>query len=808
MILVQLLLYIIPFFRLNRNDMKPERFVFESYQFRPEKGEISFKYSLDGDIEFEEVLVLPERAVLQVEEGLLERLLFNLHLIVGISYYKTYCPGEIQVKSGVLSREEADFWNKLYTQGLGEFFYQNKIDFTGLVKFPFEEVEGRSFRVELEERSLLPLGGGKDSIVAAEMLREKGKDFEIFNLGGYEVAGKIAKEMGKEPIVVKRSLSEELFRLNKEGALNGHVPISAYLAFLSVFLGVIYGFKYVVLANERSANEGNVEFEGMEVNHQYSKSFEFEEDFSDYLKRFVTPGVKYFSLLRPYYEIEIAKRFAEYPQYFDIFTSCNKNFKVKGAEKGWCCDCAKCAFVYAILSPFVEKEKLVAMFGEDLFEKESLKGIFAELRGETEVKPFDCVGTPEEVRYAVKGGDAEDLFDFHGEHGIPLSFLKTVVIGYGKEGKAVKAFLGEVDVRDMKDGDGYLDGLGQYEAIVKSPGVPWLPEIVAVKDRVTSGTQMFFDELDPSNIVIGVTGSKGKSTTASLIYEVLKAAGENVILVGNIGEAALSHVDVKDSIVVMELSSYQLDGLKARVDVAVWTSFFPEHLNVHGDMEKYLEAKAGLVKNLREEDVFVYHQKDGESLNNLTTAAQRIVLGDLPEIEMKLVGQHNLENVALAVTVGTILGVEKSVIEKVVKDFDGLPHRLQEIGIFKGICFVDDAISTTPESTIAALKVFDGEVGTVFLGGEDRGYNFKELGKSLKGVKNVVLFPDSGVEIRKYLGDVKILETDSMEEAVKFAYENTPKGRVCLLSTASPSYSVWKNFEEKGDEFQKWVREL
>ena len=662
--------------------------------------------------------------------------------------------------------------------------------------------------MDLPERSLLPLGGGKDSIVAAEMLRERGKEFEIFNLGGYDVAMELADKMGKEPIVVTRSLDERLFKLNEEGALNGHVPISAYLAFLSVLMGVLYGFKYVVLANEKSANEGNVEFHGVEVNHQYSKSFEFEQDFSVYLRDFVTPSVKYFSLLRPFYEIEIARRFAEYPEYFDVFTSCNRNFKIVGkSEKRWCCECAKCVFVYAILMRFVEKEKLVEMFGKDLSGEE---GIFDELLGKGEVKPFDCVGTPEEVSYGLGLTDEEgDLFKFHGEHQIPLSFLKSVIVGYGREGKAVEKFLGgDVAVVDMKDGEDYLDGLDEYEAIVKSPGVPWLPEIEAASDKVTSATQMFFDGLDPSCFVIGVTGSKGKSTTASLIYEILKAAGRRVKLVGNIGEVALGHVAEKDMIFVMELSSYQLDRLRARVDVAVWTSFFPEHLNVHGDMEKYLEAKAGIARGQRKEDYFVYHERDAEVLNNVSSAAQRMIVKDLPVFETGLRGQHNQENIALCVTVGTIMRVEKDVIEKVVRDFEGLPHRLQDLGEFEGVRFVDDAISTTPESTIAALEVFGDEVGTILLGGEDRGVDFGELVEVLKkfGVENVVLFPDSGVRIKGLLGDgFRVLETESMEEAVTWAKKNTVAGKVCLLSTASPSYSLWKNFEEKGEEFQKWV---
>lgn len=828
--------------------MEAERFIFESYQFRPKKREIIFKYSLDDEVHFEEVLRLPKMEVLQVEEELLERILFNLHLMVGISYYKTYCPKKIEVKSGVLSRKEADFWNKLYTQGLGEFFYQNNLEFKDLVNFPFEDgLEKSAISVDLPEKSLLPLGGGKDSLVAAEILRERGHEFEIFNLGGHKVVENLSKKMDKEPIVVKRELSKELFRLNDEGALNGHVPISAYLAFLSVLLGVLYGFKYIVLANERSANEGNVHFKGAEINHQYSKSYEFEKDLTEYLSEFVTPSIRYFSLLRPYYEIEIAKKFATYEQYFDSFTSCNRNFKIHGKSKQlWCGECAKCAFVFTMFAPFIEKDRLIAMFGKNMFADEQLWPLFEELLGLADVKPFDCVGTAKEVRYAMtlaaeKTGDVSgyksdyiiqkfldarigqeelDLFDFHGEHNIPVKFLKSVVVGYGREGRAVESYLkeigGTVDVVDQKDDvPDYLANLDQYEAIIKSPGVPWWKAILAVGDRVTSATQIFFDELDPSNRVIGVTGSKGKSTTASLIYEILKAAGKDVLLVGNIGEPAINHIEEKNKIFVMEMSSYQLDRLEARPHVAVWTSFFPEHLNVHGNLENYLKAKTNIVRHQRKNDFFLYHKRDKEILDNIKTDAERLVLdkldGPLHEFESKLPGKHNQENIALCFAVGKIFNVDEELMRKVIANFEGLPHRLQELGEFKGIRFVDDAISTTPESTLAAIDIFGDEIGTIMLGGEDRGYDFKELGQALSGnnIENLVVFPDSGDQILSALPEgysPNILETDNMTEAVDFAFKNTQEGKVCLLSTASPSYSLWKNFEEKGDEFQKIVR--
>jgi UDP-N-acetylmuramoylalanine--D-glutamate ligase len=178
--------------------------------------------------------------------------------------------------------------------------------------------------------------------------------------------------------------------------------------------------------------------------------------------------------------------------------------------------------------------------------------------------------------------------------------------------------------------------------------------------------------------------------------------------------------------------------------------------------------------------------------------------------DISLLGDHNKRNILSVFAVGSLVGIPKSITREVCMNFHGLPHRLEFIGTFRGISFYDDAISTTPESTIEGIRAFKGQVDTIILGGQDRGYDFAELARELKieNIRNVVLFPDSGDHIRPLLdSSYNILSTTSMEAAVKFAYSHTMLGKICLLSTASPSYNLWKNYEAKGSEFQKCVRE-
>ena len=339
----------------------------------------------------------------KVNSELLKAVLFNLHLVLGLSYWKTYCPKKMIIKSGGLTKEQAAFWTKLYVNGLGEFFYKNKIDWRGLGNFPVATKVGkRPGKHRSSGRILLPLGGGKDSIVAAELLKKAGRDFALFNLRHSRTQTAVAKIIGKKRIIIDREIDGKLFKLNQAGAFNGHIPISAIYSFTALLAAAVYDYKYIIFSNERSANYGQVKYLGQMINHQYSKTFEFEKDFSDYIRKYITPEIKYFSLLRKWPEIKIVKVFSRYKKYFEVFSSCNKNFRLTGKTgRNWCGRCAKCAYVFSQLAAFLTRQQVIKIFGENLYADESRLNLYLALLGEKNFKPFDCVGTSEEVRTAM-----------------------------------------------------------------------------------------------------------------------------------------------------------------------------------------------------------------------------------------------------------------------------------------------------------------------------------------------------------------------------------------------------------------------
>ena len=396
-------------------------FIFDKYSWNPATGTIELRYSLDDQIHFIETLTLPRPPHIDVPQEELDAALFALHLIGGISYYKTCLPKTMEIRSGSLNEEQAKFWNSVYENGLGEFFYKNDIDFQGLINFPITNKSSApnpnpnpNPDPSPRSRTLVPLGGGKDSVVTMEKLRERGADITLFRMGGHPLIEKLAETAGLPLLTIKRALSPELFTLNEQGALNGHIPITAYLSCVTVVIALLYDFDAIAMSNEKSANIGNVEFRGMQINHQWSKSEEFEKAFQQYLRNFITDRIEYRSELRSMNELEIAREFVKYPQYFPCTTSCNTNWRIvkEKPKELWCCKCPKCAFVFALYAACVPKETLLEIFGRNLFADDWLVPLFRELLGLQGFKPFECVGTPEETkeafRCAQKRGELND----------------------------------------------------------------------------------------------------------------------------------------------------------------------------------------------------------------------------------------------------------------------------------------------------------------------------------------------------------------------------------------------------------------
>ena len=329
----------------------------------------------------------------------LDNIIFHLGLIELFSYWKAAASPAIEIHAGGLNGEQIAWWEDLLMHGMGEFFFRNDIDFTpkDFVKIVSMGTGGaNAYPHPLPKRSLLTIGGGRDSALAAGLLRNSGQAFACMMLNPSAAALKIAAQAAPSaPVIIRRSIRPELLDLNKRGFLNGHTPFSAYLAFLGAACLPLYGYSNVIVANERSSDEGNVFYRGQDINHQYSKSFRFETLFDEYLKKYLVVSGSYFSFVRPLYELQIGKLFSNFSEFFDLFKSCNRN-----RSESWCGRCPKCLSVFLTMYPFVSRDRLTKLFGGDLFQREDLIPILRELAG-LEMKPFECVGTTREIAAAL-----------------------------------------------------------------------------------------------------------------------------------------------------------------------------------------------------------------------------------------------------------------------------------------------------------------------------------------------------------------------------------------------------------------------
>lgn len=380
---------------------KYDTFIYDSYEIEELENttKITYNFIVPSLTQYKPTLEVKKFKI----DSFTKNLIFHIGLVELVSYWKATCSKNVIIKSGYINKEQIEFFKKLYFYGLGELFYTNGItpnydDFINI------KCELKEQNIEIPNYvgngNLIPIGGGKDSNVTLEIMKSDFEDNLCFIINPKQVTLSCAQTAGysnEKIVTVKRTIDKNLIELNKQGFINGHTPFSALVAFLSYFNAYITGKKYILLSNESSANESNVD--GTKINHQYSKTYEFECDFNEYTKKYFKIDIKYFSLLRPLSEYQIAMLFSNYEKYHEIFKSCNVGSKKEPWH--WCCSCPKCLFVYIILSPFLYKEKLIRIFGEDLFEKEDLLDIFIELTGYGKTKPFECVGTYEEVRYAI-----------------------------------------------------------------------------------------------------------------------------------------------------------------------------------------------------------------------------------------------------------------------------------------------------------------------------------------------------------------------------------------------------------------------
>jgi hypothetical protein len=377
--------------------MEYKAFIFEGYRYHPATSMLSLCYRYSDGPRFEEKLIFdfePQRLT-PAQSEVLDRIFRLIFFMSGVSYYKAYVPKLLICEAFALDNQTAEFLARFYENGLAELAFKNGLSLSDHCRFqPTTTDVAAPIALDLPHRTCVPVGGGKDSIVTIECLKNSGQPLLLFALGNAEPITACIAAAQLPFIRVRRRLDDRLFELNKAGVLNGHVPITGILSAIALAAAVMAGCNAVVMSNEHSASAPNFTVDGRPVNHQYSKSFEFEQAFADYIERVISPSISYFSLLRPFSEIEIARRFAKFPTYFGRFRSCNTAFRQSPAARGhrWCGDCAKCRFVFLALAPFVGKSELVEIFGHDLLDDQTQRDGFAELCGLKQHKPFECVG--------------------------------------------------------------------------------------------------------------------------------------------------------------------------------------------------------------------------------------------------------------------------------------------------------------------------------------------------------------------------------------------------------------------------------
>jgi len=422
---------------------------------------------------------------------------------------------------------------------------------------------------------------------------------------------------------------------------------------------------------------------------------------------------------------------------------------------------------------------------------------------------------------------------------------RICIVGYGREGKSIARWLAAYDpsisvsVRDRSDGSEYLADLSVFDTVIRSPEVsPYSKEFVSFVSsggHVTTATNIFFS-LCPGR-VIGITGTKGKSTTTRLVAHILSSVFSGLRFGGNIGTPMLDHLkDATDETVfVMELSSHQLLDCRYSPHIAVTLPVVPEHLDYYPDLHTYMQAKTRITARQSASDVLVYDVSD-EVLAELLSKSRAKVCGYTTQVRVQarvcmtdgiiFIGEHpvvargdipligNLHAILAAVAVSDVMGVDAETIGTALASFTPLPHRLEPVGMYHGVTYINDSLATIPEATVHALDALGDSVATLIAGGYDRGIPMDVLGKRLAAsqVRTLILFPDTGARIKNALfsyapdSAVAVNEVDSMEEAVKIAVSVTPRGSVCLLSPAAASFNLFTDYADRGNQFSQNVR--
>ena len=874
-------------------------FVYEDYDWGVDEGgglHCSFRFRM-GDLAFQPTCNFTFRGgagIHPVAREVMDHLVFHLGLAEIPSYWKAACPPRVEVRAGLLQPDQVSFWTRVLTEGMGEFHFVNRTPFTDplfvtIVADPPESRPTARFDERLEAGHIVPMGGGKDSLVTLDLLARRGESIGTLAINpppSTEAAVQLAH--ATEHVVVHRRIDPRLLELNAEGFLNGHTPFGAVIAFVSAVAAVLLRKKHICLSNESSADYAPLSYRNKVINHQHAKSWAFEADLHRYLAEHVAPGLCYFSLLRPFNELQISRRASELTAFHSVLRSCNRGRKTDT----WCGRCPKCLSTFLTLAPFLARSRVVEMFGRDLLQDPECESVLSSLLTEEGAqRPFECVATPAELRAALAlyRGDRlteatiEALTQRSSVHLVPDSLYAVAdaalrprlqpllhraavgVVGLGVEGMSTcRHLISSVEPLDLTviddeasasdrvpsarspaqrvrflAGEQAMASPPSLDIVFRSPGVrsdgALMASVAGRPTIMTSNTELFFEQC--TGKTVGVTGTKGKSTTTTLLAHVLSRGGRDARLIGNIGTACLDALEgaaerrdvstKSETIYCVELSSFQLETLQRSPSIAVVLGIFGDHLDRYPDLDAYVAAKSAITRYQTRHDVVLYN-KDCPRATAIAGlgASHKIafgrdclsLLGDHPS---PLLGEFNNYNIWPAVLVGRLFGMSDAELAASIRSFRPLPGRLETVADKDGVRFVCDIRSTAPEVTIAALDAVAGQghpVTFLMLGGVERNQDYRGLIPALErsSVRHILLFPPTGARIRRLLEGtpvarrVAFFEPSSMEQAIRHVYRWASEAHeVCLMSTAAPSSGgLFSSPEDKARQFAYWAKQL
>lgn len=415
---------------------------------------------------------------------------------------------------------------------------------------------------------------------------------------------------------------------------------------------------------------------------------------------------------------------------------------------------------------------------------------------------------------------------------------KILILGFGREGKSTFNFIrrylpekhltvGDRNTVTLKDdnvsfacGDNYLENLGDYDIVFKSPGIPFVGVRYPETTEITCQTDMFLRFCDCT--VIGITGTKGKTTTSTLIFKMLREAGLDACLIGNIGVPVFEDLGKdKDSIAVIEMSSHQLEFTRTSPHIAVLTNVYEEHLDHYEEgFRGYVNSKLNIVRFQHEGDLFIYNGTQGisEYIDESSIESEKVKVYAQPDefvdflstLNNNLKGRHNRMDIGYAVAAVRKMGVDDNAIRRAIVKFEGIPNRMEYFGTFDGVDYYNDSIATIPEAVICAVEAL-GSVGTLIIGGLDRGIDYTDFNKALSqmDIDNIVCLPETGHKTADVLASLNckanVVKVADLPEAVQYAKANTKWGKACIMSPAAASYNIYRDFEEKGSHYKQLV---